>query len=253
MGGEARRRSKTSNEGGPALCACCTAHWRSRRKRAGRHDRAFPAADAAFAASLQALPDAPLPLAAALSLAMAPDGYVSAAAQATMPEADTRAAGRRRLRRWRPAPLACRQPRRRRPRTPRSPRVAAATKARQSDRDSAPLHEGLSLRWWAMADQVGCWESRWCVEGEVRLSWGVGGRVVQHRHSRSRASCIAKAGGCRGGRTATWHDVDRRAAAGGGKGITRTYGCAIVGLRWTLRRRRGTQHALLTATGRNSG
>eukprot|EP00439_Symbiodinium_sp_Y106_P015213 s9130_g2.t1 len=36
------------------------------------------AADAAFVTSLQALPDAPLPLAAAMLLAMAPDGYVLA-------------------------------------------------------------------------------------------------------------------------------------------------------------------------------
>ena len=46
----------------------------------------IPAADAAFATALQALPDAPLPFGAALLLAMAPDGYVSAAAQATMLE-----------------------------------------------------------------------------------------------------------------------------------------------------------------------
>ena len=41
----------------------------------------LPATDAALVASLRALPAAPIPLATALRLAQAPDGYVSAAAQ----------------------------------------------------------------------------------------------------------------------------------------------------------------------------
>jgi len=48
---------------------------------------------ATFVTSLQTLPDAPLPLAAAMLLAMAPDGYVPAAAQVTMLEAYAGLAG----------------------------------------------------------------------------------------------------------------------------------------------------------------
>jgi len=44
-------------------------------------------ADVSFATSLLALPEAPIPLAAALLLAVAPDGYVSAAAQSALLEA----------------------------------------------------------------------------------------------------------------------------------------------------------------------
>ena len=47
----------------------------------------LPATDAAPVASLRALPAAPIPLATALRLAQAPDGYVSAAAQSAFLEA----------------------------------------------------------------------------------------------------------------------------------------------------------------------
>ena len=102
----------------------------------------IPAADAAFVTSLQALPDAPLPLAAAMLLAMAPDGYVSAGVQATLLEAYAAAAGAAAaetfaddLRASPPAPgPRRRQPRRRRPRA--QPTVAAAAE-HHNDSDNA--------------------------------------------------------------------------------------------------------------------
>ncbi|CAE7767260.1 unnamed protein product [Symbiodinium sp. CCMP2592] len=108
----------------------------------------LPAADAAFATSLQALPNAPLPLAAAMLLAMAPDGYVSAAAQATLLEAYAGAAGAAEaetfagdLRMSPPAPgPRRRQPRRRRPRM--QPQVATAA---EHFHDSDSTHTQAAL------------------------------------------------------------------------------------------------------------
>ena len=54
---------------------------------AGEAPPGIPATDAALATSLRALPAAPIPLATALLLAQAPDGYVSAAAQSAFLEA----------------------------------------------------------------------------------------------------------------------------------------------------------------------
>ena len=47
----------------------------------------MPAPDAAFAAALSALPEVPIPIAAALHIAKSPDGYMFAAVQSTYLEA----------------------------------------------------------------------------------------------------------------------------------------------------------------------